>query len=156
MIVDVQNGFISRSTEHIPALVESAQKDYDVVYATRFYNPTGSFFRTLIKWNRLGRDSSEFALAFRLEVGGTIIDKPIYTCVDKLFVAGLRGQNISVVDVCGIDTDICVTKCAVDLFESGIEPRVLARLCASNAGQEAHEHALRTLERYIGKGQVIR
>ena len=156
LIVDVQNGFMNEHTKHIPVMVEKIQADYDVVFATRFYNASPSFYRKLIGWHRLDRDSDEFMLAFKLRDSGRIIDKPIYTCVDKLFVSELKGDEIEAVDVCGVDTDICVTKCAVDLFEYGIEPRVLANYCASHAGASAHENALRTLERFIGKGQVLR
>lgn len=156
LIVDVQNGFINEHTKHIPAMVERIQADYDFVFATRFYNPTPSFFRKLIGWYEMDRGSHEFMLAFKLIGSGKIIDKPIYTCVDELFLSELKGNEIESVDVCGVDTDICVTKCAVDLFEYGIEPRVLANYCASYAGAPAHEYALRTLERFIGKNQVIR
>lgn len=156
LIVDVQNGFINEHTKHIPAMVEKIQANYDLVFATRFYNTNPSFYRKLIGWHRFDRDSDEFMLAFNLIDSGRIIDKPAYTCVDKLFISELKGYDIEAADVCGMDTDICVTKCAVDLFEYGIEPRVLANYCASYAGTSAHENALRTLERFIGKNQVVR
>jgi len=155
LIVDVQKGFMNEHTQHVPARVEQLQAGYDVVYATRFYNANPSFYRTLIGWHRLSRDSDDFMLAFRLKDSARVIDKSIYTCVDKLFISELSGQGIETVDICGVDTDICVTKCAVDLFECNIEPRVLADHCASHAGTSAHEHALRTLERFIGKKQVV-
>lgn len=155
LIADVQYGFVNTHTQHVPSLVEALQASYDVVIATRFFNEDASFFRTLIGWNRLARDSREFELAFEPRADAWIIDKPIYTCVDKLLLARLHTRSITQVDVCGIDTDICVTKCAVDLFEAGIEPRVLAGYSASTAGPQAHEQALRTLGRYIGRNQVI-
>ena len=73
---------------------------------------------------------------------------------DAAFLDTLRRQGVSKVDVCGIDTDICVTKCAVDLFENGIEPRVLQDHCASHAGTKTHEDALSILGRYIGRDQI--
>ena len=154
LIVDVQNGFINASTKHIPPLVESAQHKYDYVVATRFFNPENSFFRTLIKWNRLAFGSSDFHLAFNPRKDALIIDKPAYTCVSESFINWLNERDVSVVYVCGMDTDICVTKCAVDLFERGIEPVVLSELCASYAGKSAHKNALKTLRRYIGESQV--
>ncbi len=154
LIVDVQNGFINDLTKHIPPLVEEAQLKYDYVVATRFFNPDNSFFRTLIKWNRFAIESNDFPLAFNAREDALIIDKPIYTCISENFIKWLKDRNVSLVYVCGIDTDICVTKCAVDLFEHGVEPVVLSSLCASHAGNDAHNNALSTLKRYIGKSQV--
>ena len=155
LIVDVQAGFINEATQHIPKLVEALQYEYDHVYATRFYNEEGSFYRKLINWNRFGKDSTDFQLAFSPSNSATIIDKNIYSCVSKEFTQALMQRGIERVDVCGLDTDICVTKCAVDLFERGITPFVLAKYCASHAGEEAHKCGLKTLSRFIGKEQVV-
>jgi len=155
LIVDVQKGFLNGSTSHIPSLVEELQKGYSYVYATRFFNKSGSFYRTLIKWDKFDKNSEEFDLAFAPLKKTKIIDKCIYTCVDKSFLDDLKKNDVDKVHICGIDTDICVTKCAVDLFENNIKPIVLAKYCASHAGVEFHEFALKILARFIGKGQII-
>jgi nicotinamidase-related amidase len=154
LIVDVQAGFINEPTKHIPALVAQAQAKYDVVVVTRFYNPEGSLFRKLIKWENFSPGSSEIELAFAPRKDAIIIEKSIYTCVNDQFIQWLKSRNISEVHICGIDTDICVAKCAVDLFEHEIEPVVLGNLCASHAGGAAHLGALATIARFIGSGQV--
>ena len=46
-------------------------------------------------------------------------------------------------------------KSAVDLFEAGIEPVVLADHCASHGGRDCHEAGLKLLKRFIGEGQVV-
>lgn len=154
LIVDVQNGFLRDCTAHIPVMVEKLQHSYQTVIATQFYNQEGSFFRTLIQWERLKVDTDEFDLAFSLKEGAQRIVKPTYTCVDVRFLDFLRRNEIQRVDICGIDTDICVTKCAVDLFEANVEPVVLKDYCASTAGDEAHNFALKTIGRFIGRRQV--
>lgn len=156
LIVDVQCGFINDATSHIPELVESIQSQYEKTYVTRFFNKKNSFFRTLIKWNRFDKNSDDYHLAFKLLPRAVVINKDTYSCVNSAFVKELNKNHIEEIDVCGIDTDICVTKCAVDLFEAGIVPRVLGQYCASHAGFDAHKQALNTLERFIGRGQVIR
>lgn len=128
--------------------------DYCYVIATRFFNPENSFYRKLIGWDRFSLGSEDIPLAFSARKDALIIDKPTYTCVSDSFISWLNERDISAVHVCGIDTDICVTKCAVDLFERGIEPVVLSGLCASHAGEDAHPNALNTLRRYIGRSQV--
>ena len=154
LIVDVQNGFIREPTAHIPNLVEQLQHQYETVITTQFYNQEGSFFRSLIKWDRLKFDTDEFELAFSPREDALRIVKPIYSCVNRRFLDYLARRSVKRIDVCGIDTDICVTKCAVDLFESGIEPVVLKNYCGSTAGKQTHKHALQTLGRFIGLGQV--
>lgn len=155
LIVDVQVGFVNKFTSHIPALVESLQGSYKHVYVTRFYNQKESFYRKLIHWDRIEKNSSDFELAFKPLADAVVVDKAIYSCVSLSFLKELKSLRIDKVDVCGIDTDICVTKCAVDFFENGIIPNVLAKYCASSAGVDAHNAALKTLSRFIGKDQVI-
>jgi len=154
LIVDVQKGFINQHTRHIPALVEQIQEKYDFTIATRFFNEPDSFFRKLMGWHRFGKGSGDVELAFSARPDALILDKPAYTCVTPGLMGFFKEKNISEVHVCGIDTDICVTKCAVDLFENKIVPVVLGYYCASCAGPDAHAHALETLARYIGDGQV--
>lgn len=156
LIIDVQKGFINESTKHIPHLVQELQMDYKRVYATRFYNEENSLYRTLIKWDKISLNSHEFSLAFIPGEHVTIVDKNIYSCISRKFLRGLQKIDAKVIDICGLETDICVTKCAIDLFEHKFIPRVLAKFCASCSGLEAHQHALKTLVRYIGKDQVLR
>jgi nicotinamidase-related amidase len=155
LIVDVQEGFINYSTKHIPKSVEEIQKHYKYIYATRFFNEKNSFYRQLIKWDRFEKNSDDFSLAFKPIDKVKIIDKNIYSCVNAKFINNLNKNKIDKVDLCGIDTDICVTKCAVDLFESGIVPRILSKYCASHAGVVAHDNAIKTLERFIGRDQIV-
>ena len=154
LIVDVQNGFINDNTKHIPGLVESLQYKYDKVIATRFINLPNSPYRRLIKWDHLSPDSNEIELAFTPKKEIVIINKYIYSCVNNSFLSYLKDNNIDTVDICGIDTDICVTKCAVDLFENNIIPFVLKDYCATHANNVIQETALAILARYIGKNQI--
>ena len=154
LITDVQKGFINKFTEHIPKFVEKLQFEYETVLATRFFNKDGSFYHDLIKWHRFSKDSKDTELAFKIRSDAIVIEKHIYTCINVNFIKLLRSRNISEVHICGIDTDICVTKCAVDLFENNIVPVVLSKYCASTAGLDAHKNALKTLARYIGKSQI--
>ena len=66
----------------------------------------------------------------------------------------LKSKNIITVDICGINTNICVTKNAVDLIENGIVPVVLSNYCASQYGIESHIEALKNLRLFIGEELV--
>ena len=154
LIVDVQAGFLSPETRHVIAGIERLIPRYAHVIATRFFNPPGSNLRRLVHWERFDRQGTDFPLAIELPDYAIIVDKPVYTCVTSAFLDLLRHCDVSEVHICGIDTDICVTKCAVDLFENGFRPVVLGFACASNGGRECHEAALKILVRYIGREQV--
>ena len=155
LIVDVQVGFINDATRHILPKVEALQKRYKHVYATRFINADGSPYRRLLGWHRFYTDSDDVPLAFQPVDGVVVLDKYVYTCVTPAFLQDLRDNSIEEVAICGIDTDACVSACAVDLFENGIRPVLLSDACASHAGAEYHEAALRILARLIGKNQIV-
>lgn len=155
MIIDVQKGFINPWTAHVPALVEALQGDFRRALVTRFFNPPGSMHRRLIGWKRFAPDSDDVALAFTPRADARIVDKSTYTCLSDTLRDELRRDGIGRVYLCGIATDNCVLKTAVDLFEAGIEPVVLADACASHGGPECHEAGLMLLRRFIGEGQVV-
>ena len=85
-----------------------------------------------------------------------VIEKLIYSCVSAAFLDQLRHAQIDELHLCGIATDNCVLKCAVDLFEAGLRPIVLAEFCASHAGADYHQWGLAIIERFIGTAQVRR
>jgi len=155
LVIDVQKGFINEHTAHIPALIQELLPSYQTIFATRFYNPEGSNYRRLMNWHRFSRESPDMELAFKPTENVMIIDKPVYTCVTDTFLATLDDLAITEIHIVGIDTDICVSKCAVDLFERERTPFVLAKYCASCAGPKFHKAALQILPRYIGENQII-
>jgi len=155
LVIDVQKGFINAHTAHIPAVVEDLARGYERVLATRFINRLGSAHRRLIHWERFGPGSEDTRLAFDLPAGAAMIEKFTYTCVDAGFRARLEMMGATEVHLSGIATDNCVLKCAVDLFEAGYRPVVLAAACASHAGPDYHDWGLRILRRMIGPEQVV-
>ena len=155
LIVDVQVGFVNDATRHILPKVDALQKQYKHIYATRFINAEGSPYRKLLDWHRFYESSADVPLAFQPADGVIVIDKHIYTCITSAFLEDLRDKGIEEVAICGIDTDACVSACAVDLFENGFRPILLSEACASHAGPEYHKAALRILARLIGKRQIV-
>ena len=155
IIVDVQKGFINEWTEMIPAAVEAAQADYDIVFATKFVNAEGSPYRRLIGWGRFAPGSPDTELAFKPRADAQIVEKGVYTCVSPTFLGEARERGLETVHLCGIATDSCVLKTAVDLFEAGLTPMVHAELCASHGGRAIHESALVILRRFIDESQVV-
>jgi nicotinamidase-related amidase len=158
IIIDVQNGFINPSTAHIPAKIKSLLDAvaFEHRIFTQFFNPPGSPYEKLIQWTRL-RTNEEIAIVPELTPYPSVVfQKPIYSCVSQDFLRYAKAQQIHQFYLAGIDTDCCVLKSAVDLFENGFKPMVLADCCMSSGGQLAHEAALTILPRFIGIAQVVK
>jgi nicotinamidase-related amidase len=68
--------------------------------------------------------------------------------------AYLREQRVERLFLVGIDTDMCVLKIAMDVFDIGIEPLILTDCCASTAGLQAHLAGLAVLSRNIGANRL--
>lgn len=154
LIIDVQKGFVNDWTRAIPARVEDLQHRSARVAVTRFLNPEGSMHRRLIHWSRFAPGSEEAELAFVPRPDAWTFDKTTYTAATPDLLGHLREAGIDTVHLCGIATDNCVLKTAVDLFEAGIRPVVLADACASHGGPDCHAAGLLLLRRFIGMEQV--
>jgi nicotinamidase-related amidase len=158
LVVDVQNGFINAHTRHI---VESVNKligaftgrGQPLVF-TRFVNTPDSGYERWIGWSRF-MQAPENDLCDDLHVGEVrVFIKHGYTAFTPEFEAYVQDQRIERLPLCGIATDGCVLKSAVDAFERGIEPVVAVDACASHGGQALHEAGLLLLGRFIGVGQL--
>lgn len=154
LVIDVQNGFINEWTRHVPARVGSLQESFDHVLVSRFYSPQKSLHRRLVGGG-FALGSVDTHLAFTPSPTASIVDTPIYSCISPEILDGMRRQGIARVHLCGIATDRAVLKCALDLFDGGIEPVVLAHATGSDAGPAMHEAGLQILRRAIGERQVI-
>lgn len=164
IVVDMQNGFVnSRSSAIVEPLRDFlamwVQRGLPVIL-TRFINTPGSQWETLIHWTRL-QTSPETDLhpAIAAVVDGQpnvhIVDKVIYSSLNpetSSILAELRPKRLL---LCGIASDGCVLKTAVDAFEQGYIPVVLKDLTASHAGQSVHEAGLLLVSRFIGTDQVV-
>ena len=155
IVIDVQKGFITDDTALIPGAVQALQADYGHVIATRFLNPSVSQHRKLIGWERFTPGTEEVELAFSPPEDAWVYDKTTYTAVTPALLERLDQWGINTVDLCGIATDGCVLKTAVDLFEAGLRPRVLSQYCASHGGPDCHQAGLTLLRRFIGERQVV-
>lgn len=165
IVVDVQNGFVNR---HTSALVEPlsrfVKKWVDQgrpTIFTRFINKEGSQWEQLIHWTRL-RTAPETDLHPELEEivkankrNVQVCDKDKYSSLTDEVRGFLASHQVERVLLCGIATDGCVLKTAVDLFEMGLVPIVLKDLCSSHAGPDVHEAGILLIGRFIGRDQLI-
>ena len=84
-----------------------------------------------------------------------IFNKKIYSAVNDEFKTYIKENDINSIFLCGIDTDACVLKTAVDLFENNIDVKVIEHCCMSHSGKKYHNYAIKMLKKLIGKDNII-
>ncbi|MFG1609508.1 isochorismatase family cysteine hydrolase [Actinoplanes sp. NPDC049265] len=162
VVVDVQNGFIRPPSAPvvpvIAGLVQRWQQESGAVVFTRYLNYPGSPFERLIHWQKL-QESPETDIVpdlVPLAEKSITLDKRIYSLFSPEGIRLVREKGWSDLYICGIATESCVLKTAVDAFELNLTPWVLSDASASHAGQEAHDAGMLVIRRFIGEGQIIR
>jgi nicotinamidase-related amidase len=158
VVVDVQNGFLNEHTHHVLAnvgrLVAAWRAHAAPVAFTRFVNREGGPHVRWIGWTRF-MNEPENALVPGLDAReGEIVVKHVYSAFTEAFERRVRELRVGRLVLCGIATDGCVLKTAVDAFEREIEPVVAVDACASHAGARIHEAGLELLARFIGRRQL--
>ena len=134
LIVDVQRGFVNEYTKPYLKKIE--------------------LFVKILNWNKM-RTSNEQQLAIDVD-GATIINKNTYDGVNYELVKYIKKHDIQEVHIIGFDTDTSVLSTAMSIFDlMGIRPLVYRDLCFSTEGFEAHDRAIKLLQRSIGFEQVI-
>jgi nicotinamidase-related amidase len=163
VVVDVQNGFITdKSAPVVPIIVDLVerwqQSGGDVVF-TRYLNYVGSPFERIMGWSKV-QESPETDIVAELQpladMSTAIVEKKIYSLFTKDGAALVRQHRWTDLYICGIDTESCVLKTAVDAFELDLTPWVIEDASASHSGDGGQEAGLLVIRRFIGEGQIIR
>ncbi|MEV0944557.1 cysteine hydrolase [Micromonospora wenchangensis] len=162
VVTDMQNGFVREQSAHIVPVVADLVRHWqaaggDTLF-TRYLNYPGSPFERFFGWQRL-QSSPDIDLVPELHPylnQGAVLDKRIYSPFTSEGVTLFKQHGWEEFYFCGIATESCVLKGAVDAFEHGFTPWLIADASASHAGNEAHEAGLLVARRFIGPGQVIR
>lgn len=158
LIVDVQNGLLNDFTKHVPArivrLIEGG--DWAPLLFTRFVNTEDSPYQRFLDWHGCAEPPETELVA---ELAPFVERGRVFTKHGRTGLPGeahdyLRQHGFERVTVVGIDTDMCVLKSAMDIFDLGIQPIVLADCCASTLGAYAHLAGLAILSRNIGPPQL--
>lgn len=161
IIVDMQNGFINKHTEHLSKkiLIESEKwkNRGGIIIATRFINYDLSPLNRFMNWTKMSY-GDEIELCDNIKAIGNdyedfyIIDKHTYnsftTKINNIWK--LAKGNVY---ICGVDTDGCVLQTAISVFENSIRLIVIEDLCGSSGGPEYHNTGLVVLKRSIGRNQ---
>jgi nicotinamidase-related amidase len=159
VVVDVQNGFINEHSRAVIPIVVSltrqcVKRGIPVIF-TKFINVENSPFESLIGWwNVRGTPETDLYETI-LAQDGLVIEKHFYTAFTDEFSRLADSSGWETIIICGISTESCVLKTAVDAFEKGFRPIVITDACASNLGPDVHVKGLEILEVLIGENQLI-
>ncbi len=84
-----------------------------------------------------------------------LVEKPFYTAFTAKFSALAAKYSWRTLMICGLSTESCILKTAVDAFEREFTPIVVADACASDLGRQMHLSGLEIIKVLIGKDQVM-
>lgn len=107
-----------------------------------------------MNWHKFRKETPDVDLAFSPIPDTFKFDKGVYSCLLPSVIDELNRRGIREVHLCGIATECCILKTAVDLFEKNFRPVVLTSACASHGGEEFHHAGLMALQRLIGQDQI--
>ncbi|MEV4376960.1 cysteine hydrolase [Streptosporangium sp. NPDC049644] len=165
IVVDVQNGFVREESAHVvPVIVDLVDRwqaaGGDVVF-TRYFNYAGSNFERLFNWSKLmGSPETDIVpeLISYANKATAVVDKTVYSFFNEEGEALVRDHGWTDIYICGIATESCVLKTAVDAFDCGdhLTPWLIEDASASHAGQAAHDAGILVTSRFIGPNQIIK
>lgn len=155
LVIDLQNGFMNENTKELPNKIEEIVNSgkYQNIVFTRFVNSVNSIFSKKLNWNGCINDR-DIQIVINTK-NNKILDKSIYSAVNKNLLDYIEKNNIKNIYLCGIDTEACILKTAFDLFEKEYNVYVLKDYCASTLGIERHNNAIEILKRNIGEKYII-
>ena len=144
---------------HLPGQIAEfipkwTQLNGEVAYF-RYINYPGSPCEKFLHWNKMQGPPETDLCDELVSLADDVHDKTYYTAITDAIRRKIEESNYAFVACCGIDTAACIQKTALDLFDIAIRPLVLTDLCASGAGEEAHEAGLVSLRRAVGEDQVV-
>ncbi|MCC6572315.1 MAG: isochorismatase family protein [Planctomycetes bacterium] len=182
VVIDVQRGNITEYNRFISAGIASIIKAelFNPIIFTRYVNTPDCPAKRFLNFEQM-KDFGDAGMSPEISevMGGKtppldktetvdlgenfgakrfLITKSVYSCFTPEFeelVADLSLDNTGIYFV-GAGTESMILKSALDCFERGIEPIVLAQYCGSQRGLGYHEKALEILKQLIGEERVIK
>lgn len=155
LVIDVQNNFINKHTKNIPNRINKLIKDnkFNYVVFTKFINNKSSNFYKILNYKGcIEENDKEIVIDTK---NNKILEKRTYTALNKELIDYIEKNKINTIYLCGIDTDACVLKTAIDLFESNYNVKVIENCCMSHSGKKYHKHAIEMLKKLIGKENIL-
>lgn len=156
LIIDVQQAFINKYTKSLPEKIEKyvSNNFYDYIALSKFVNNLNSNYYKKLKYKNCINDEQTKIVLKNINYN-IVIEKSTYSAYNDKLANFINDNKIDEIYICGLDTDACVLKTALDLFERNYNVYVLKNYCASSSGRQYHNMAIKILSVEIGKNSII-
>ena len=152
LVVDVQHGYMKDETRHVPdairAYLDRHADEFQRVVATRFVNTRDSPLARLRDYDRMTGPPDTDLCDGIARPGVEVVTKSTYSALGEPDAQPLLDART--LYIAGLNTENCVLANAFAAFDRGIDPVVLASLCASSHGRNAHEAGLAVMRTVTG------
>ena len=154
LIVDVQNYFINKNTQNIPANIKKLieKNNFSVIIFSQFINSPESQFAVQQNFTGCMRPPySEIVDNLKPWLkNDNVFTKETYSVfTNPNFEKYLKKNKIDELIICGLDTDFCVIADCFNAFDKGYKISVIADCSASfTSGNEGHERALNIIKNF--------
>ncbi|MCU0792429.1 MAG: cysteine hydrolase [Opitutaceae bacterium] len=157
LVVDVQKQFVIPATVGLLVPLHVALDEYSRSVFSRLVPAENS---PVVRWKGFrampaAAPGSGLAVEPPAVAETLVTLKTGFSALTAEAAAWMRDRGVRAVHVCGMDTDLCVTRTLYDVMEAGFEPGLRADLCASSAGEAMHAHGLAVARRMIGRSRVL-
>lgn len=132
MIVDVQQAF-EPPPEFVMKL-ERYSRRFPCRVFTRFINPPGSMFRTVLKQRSCARGTPDTRLLITPGPEDLVFEKEGKYGLSAHQIRQLKARRIRQIVVAGLDTDACVLGILFSVFDAGIICELKETMCWSSSG----------------------
>ena len=155
LVLDVQNDFINDNTKDYVTKIEEliVSNKYDEIVFTKFINNENSKWYKELNYkgciDKQGQDIVIDTQEYK------IFEKTIYSALNNELRKFIKENDIEQIYLCGFDTDACIQKTALDLFENNYDVYVLKDYCMCSKGVELHNIIINNMKRLIGKDKII-
>ena len=156
IVIDMQEGFRHAESEAITRKILKLARGFrgEVIFSV-FIDKPNSMFERELHWPKFQSAKNQELFKELRPVARTIVQHKGYSVLTNRLRKLLKEKKIESVYLCGIYTDVCVIKASMDLFDNGIDVKVIADACASLHGDGNHRYALDSLRHIIGTKNVI-
>ena len=155
LVIDFQKDFINDNTKDYISKIEKLinSNKYDEIVFTKFINNENSRWYKELNYkgciDKQGQDIVIDTQEYK------VFEKTSYSALNDELRKHIKENDIEQIYLCEFDTDACVQKTALDLFENNYELYVLKDYCMCSKGVELHNIIINNLKRLIGKDKII-
>lgn len=156
LIVDVQNYFINKNTQHLPALIKKLieENHFPVIVFSKFINSPNSQFVSQLNFTGCMRppySNIVDGLKPWVKRDNVFTKETFSVFTNPDFKKYLIKKKVEELIIVGMDTDYCVLADCFNAFDRGYKVTVVADCCASfTSGEKGHLATLEIIKKNLG------